>query len=100
VISLTTSDPIILVGLYLDPPDRALVLCCDENTKEAVAMNEGFRRQVLDLYRHRAGEGSAAFHVELDIYYINQQGAVRRRFTKTPKWAWLRKKGYEAEHFI
>jgi hypothetical protein len=60
VISLTTSDPIILVGLYLDPPDRALVLCCDENTKEAVAMNEGFRRQVLDLYRHRAGEGRVA----------------------------------------
>ena len=29
--------------------------------------------------------------VELDIYYINQQGAVRRRITKTPKWAWLRK---------
>jgi hypothetical protein len=49
LISLTTSDPIILVGLYLDPPDRALVLCCDEKTKEAVAMNEGFRRQVLDL---------------------------------------------------
>jgi hypothetical protein len=29
--------------------------------------------------------------VELDIYYINQQDAVRRRITKTAKWARLRK---------
>lgn len=29
--------------------------------------------------------------VELDIYSVNSHGAVRRRLTQTPKWAWLRK---------
>ena len=29
--------------------------------------------------------------VELDIYFRNTQGAVRRRDTSSPKWAWLRK---------
>jgi endonuclease/exonuclease/phosphatase family metal-dependent hydrolase len=29
--------------------------------------------------------------VALDIYYVNTHGAVRRRLTKDPKWAWLRK---------
>jgi hypothetical protein len=27
----------------------------------------------------------------LDAYYVNTHGAVRRRFTQTPAWAWLRK---------
>jgi len=29
--------------------------------------------------------------VVLDVYYKNSHGAVRRRFTQTPDWAWLRK---------
>ena len=29
--------------------------------------------------------------VALDIYYINNNGAIRRKFTKDPQWAWLRK---------
>ena len=29
--------------------------------------------------------------VALDVYYVNIHGAVRRRFTQTPKWAWMRK---------
>jgi len=29
--------------------------------------------------------------VELDVYAVNEQGAVRRRQTTTPRWAWLRK---------
>jgi endonuclease/exonuclease/phosphatase family metal-dependent hydrolase len=29
--------------------------------------------------------------VKLDIYTINNHGAVRRKQTQTPKWAWLRK---------
>jgi endonuclease/exonuclease/phosphatase family metal-dependent hydrolase len=29
--------------------------------------------------------------VALDVYYVNIHGAVRRRFTQTPRWAWLRK---------
>ncbi len=27
----------------------------------------------------------------LDVYYVNVHGAVRRRFTRTPTWAWMRK---------
>ncbi len=29
--------------------------------------------------------------VQLDIYFINSQGAIRRKNTDAPKWAWLRK---------
>jgi len=29
--------------------------------------------------------------VTLDIYYRNDQGAIRRKDTKSPRWAWLRK---------
>ena len=29
--------------------------------------------------------------VTLDVYTVNAQGAVRRKNTKSPKWAWLRK---------
>ena len=29
--------------------------------------------------------------VTLDIYFVNAQGAVRRKDTRTPRWAWLRK---------
>lgn len=29
--------------------------------------------------------------VDLDIYYINEVGAIRRKQTLSPKWAWLRK---------
>jgi endonuclease/exonuclease/phosphatase family metal-dependent hydrolase len=29
--------------------------------------------------------------VELDIYYINSSGAIRRKRTQSPRWAWLRK---------
>jgi endonuclease/exonuclease/phosphatase family metal-dependent hydrolase len=29
--------------------------------------------------------------IELDIYFVNAQGAVRRKETSSPRWAWLRK---------
>jgi hypothetical protein len=29
--------------------------------------------------------------VTLDIYYRNDRGAIRRKDTKSPRWAWLRK---------
>jgi endonuclease/exonuclease/phosphatase family metal-dependent hydrolase len=29
--------------------------------------------------------------VTLGVYYVNQHGAIRRRLTSTPQWAWLRK---------
>ncbi len=29
--------------------------------------------------------------VQLDIYFVNDQGAVRRKDTEFPKWAWFRK---------
>jgi endonuclease/exonuclease/phosphatase family metal-dependent hydrolase len=29
--------------------------------------------------------------VALDVYHVNTHGAVRRRFTQPPTWAWLRK---------
>ena len=29
--------------------------------------------------------------VKLDIYFVNSHSAIRRKDTKSPKWAWLRK---------
>ena len=29
--------------------------------------------------------------VELDIYYVNNHGAIRRKRTQNPRWAWFRK---------
>src|SRR5512145_2159195 len=29
--------------------------------------------------------------VVLDVYFVNSQGAVRRRDSQNPQWAWLRK---------
>jgi hypothetical protein len=29
--------------------------------------------------------------VVLDIYYVNSSGAIRRKLTQFPTWAWLRK---------
>jgi transposase InsO family protein len=29
--------------------------------------------------------------VEVDIYFVNAQGTVRRKETSSPRWAWLRK---------
>jgi len=31
------------------------------------------------------------YFVELDLYFINDQGAVKRKYSRSPKWAWLRK---------
>jgi hypothetical protein len=50
-----------VVGLYLDPPDRALVLCCDEKsqcqalerTQPGLPSGQGhIRTQTHDYYRH------------------------------------------------
>ena len=50
-----------VVGLYLDPPDRALVLCCDEKsqcqalerTQPGLPLGQGhIRTQTHDYYRH------------------------------------------------
>ena len=31
--------------------------------------------------------------VKLDIYTVNSNGAIRRKYTSSPKWAWLEKTG-------
>src|SRR5262245_33942120 len=36
--------------------------------------------------------------VKLDIYYVNSHGAIRRKDTKSPKWAWLRKNRGTFDH--
>src|SRR4029453_14935179 len=50
-----------VVGLYLDPPDRALVLCCDEKsqcqalarTQPGLPLGQGhIRTRTHDYYRH------------------------------------------------
>ena len=51
-----------VVGLYLNPPDRALLLCCDEKSQcqalersqPGLPLSQGhIRTQTHDYYRHR-----------------------------------------------
>src|SRR5688572_16511941 len=36
--------------------------------------------------------------VELDVYRVNEHGAVRRLQTTSPRWAWLRKNRGDFDH--
>lgn len=51
-------------------------------------VNELFMESV---YTNAIKERIKELFVKLDIYYENSQGAVRRRISKSPKWAWFRK---------
>jgi len=45
----------------------------------------------ISIYTDAIKERIKNLFLQLDIYYENNQGAVRRRITKSPKWAWFRK---------
>ena len=45
----------------------------------------------LDVYTAATKAKITALLIELDIYYVNVHGAVRRRQVAKPKWAWFRK---------
>ena len=51
-------------------------------------MNALFKK---DAYSPLDKDEMKSLLVELDIYFVNEQGAVRRRETSSPRWAWLRK---------
>ena len=44
-----------------------------------------------DAYSAQDKADMKSLLVELDIYFVNAQGAVRRKETSSPRWAWLRK---------
>lgn len=44
-----------------------------------------------DVYTTAVKRDMIKLLLKLDIYYKNDEGAVRRRQTTSPKWAWLRK---------
>jgi hypothetical protein len=44
-----------------------------------------------DAYSPQDKADMKSLLVELDIDFVNAQGAVRRRETSSPRWAWLRK---------
>jgi endonuclease/exonuclease/phosphatase family metal-dependent hydrolase len=44
-----------------------------------------------DAYSVRDKADMKSLLVELEIYFVNAQGAVRRKETSSPRWAWLRK---------
>ena len=80
-----------VIGLYLDPPDKALVLCCDEKsqcqalerTQPGLPLGVGeIRTSTHDYKRH----GTITLFAALD--YI--QGTIHRQFHKTHTHAqWL-----------
>lgn len=44
-----------------------------------------------DAYSAQDKADMKSLLVELEIYFVNAQGAVRRKETSSPRWAWLRK---------
>jgi hypothetical protein len=44
-----------------------------------------------DAYPQQDKAEMKSLLVELDIYFVNEHGAVRRKETSSPRWAWLRK---------
>ena len=44
-----------------------------------------------DAYSAQDKADMKSLLVELDIYFVDAQGAVRRKETSSPRWAWLRK---------
>jgi len=44
-----------------------------------------------DAYSQQDKAEMKSLLVELDIYFVNEHGAVRRKETSSPRWAWLRK---------
>lgn len=73
-----------VVGLYLDPPERALVLCCDEKSQiQALDRSQPIlpmmpgtpQRASHDYTRH----GTTTLFAALDLASGNVFGSLRRR---------------------
>src|SRR6202162_5689974 len=92
-----------VVGLYLDPPDRALVLCVDEKsqiqaldrTAPILPLRPGLpERQTHDYKRYGTTTLFAAFHIlngkEISSYLSHKSAAVQR---------WLKPKKRRRFHF-
>src|SRR5262245_64109792 len=85
-----------VVGLYLDPPDRALVLCCDEKSQcqalersqPGLPLGQGHvRTQTHDYYRH----GTVTLFAALD-YLSGKVFAHTARHHRHQEWlTFLRK---------
>ncbi len=84
-----SSDPFFIekgrdvLGLYLNPPDRALVLCVDEKsqiqaldrTRPLLPMRPGqVERRTHDYLRH----GTTSLFAALDARNVNTSGALRQ----------------------
>ena len=55
------------------------------------AYNEVNNLFAEDTYTPAIKQRMRELLVQLDIYFVNDQGAVRRKETEFPKWAWFRK---------
>jgi hypothetical protein len=85
-----------VVGLYLDPPERALVLCVDEKTQiQALNRTQPVfpmlpgtpARASHDYLRH----GTSSLYATLDLTTGNVIGALHNRHRATEFLAFLRK---------
>ena len=97
-----------IVGLYLNPPDRALVLCVDEQSQiQAIDRSQPIfpllprtpERRTHDYFRHRAIEfrrflatidrelpAALELHLIFDNYATHKTPAVRRRLAAHPRF--------------
>jgi transposase-like protein len=78
-----------VIGLYLSPPDQALVLCCDEKsqiqalqrTQPGLALNAGrLQTHTHDYYRH----GTVTLFAALDYLQGKIIARTERRHTQPP----------------
>jgi Homeodomain-like domain len=83
-----------VIGLYLDPPERALVLCCDEKsrcqplerTQRPLPLKKGYvRTQTHDYIRHGTITLFAALSYLEGSYLSNRRVAHPHRVAALPK---------------
>jgi hypothetical protein len=60
-----------VIGLYLDPPDKALVLCCDEKSQ-----CQAFERTPPGLPPAFAGAGSGIGHIRTNTHDYIRHGTL------------------------
>jgi hypothetical protein len=85
-----------VVGLYLNPPDNAIILCVDEKSQiQALERTQPIlpilpgvpERQTVDYYRH----GTTTLFAALDVLTGNVIGKCKDRHTAQEYIAFLKK---------
>jgi hypothetical protein len=77
-----------LVGLYMDPPDNAVVLSVDEKTPDTFTQYTGYRRPFEEMeYDPSTGRVALLSQSLFQYFCVNREGGVRKIFPLFPALA-------------